>query len=314
MSVFVEQRTDATGWYADPGFTISGQTHPGQTYSGQTRQPPAFCSFAGEGLPKARRAALLNRVVATEILPRLAMAKRAAAQRPTAAVSGVPATTQVDTDELAELLLTKDAVAATAFIELLRLRGATPEALYIGILSDAARRLGALWEDDRCDFAQVTIGVGHLQQVARGLAPSFHDAAVHRAEAHRILLLPVQGEQHSFGLLLLAEFFRRAGWDVAGGPISTGCDPVDLVRRTWFDILGFSIGSESLVGHLTKTIHRVRRASHNRDLGIMVGGPLFLLRPDLVSCVGADAAAADAPGAVRQAHRLLAMRATADRP
>jgi methanogenic corrinoid protein MtbC1 len=96
--------------------------------------------------------------------------------------------------------------------------------------------------------------------------------------------------------------------------VSAGRDPAELVGATWFDILGFSIGSDSLLGHLTKTIRRVRRTSCNRELGIMVGGPLFLLRPDLAVRVGADAAAADAQGAVRQANGLLAMRAMADRP
>jgi len=303
MSVFVEHRADAIEWYADPGLVRYGPSRV------PSQELPLFPSLTGDVLPRPRRAALLGRVVATEILPRLAMAKRAAA-----APSDPRATTDVDTDELIGRLLTKDAAAAAAFIELLRLRGATPESLYIGILSDAARRLGEMWEDDRCDFAQVTIGLGHLQQVARGLAPDFHDAAVHRPEAHRILLLPVQGEQHSFGLLLLGEFFQRAGWYVTGGPVSAGRDPANLVRDTWFDILGFSIGSDPLLGHLTKTIHRVRRSSCNRDLGIMVGGPLFLLRPDLALCVGADAAAADARDAVRQANRLLAMRTAADRP
>jgi methanogenic corrinoid protein MtbC1 len=308
MSVFVEQRADATEWYADTGLVLY---EPSRAPSPESE---VFGRLVGDVLARPRRAALLDRVVATEILPRLAMARRAAAAGRPVAESVLRATTSVDTEELVGLLLTRDAAAATAFIGLLQLRGATPESLYSGILSDAARRLGAMWEEDRCDFTQVTIGVGHLQQVARGLAPGFHDAAVRRPEAHRILLLPVRGEQHSFGLLLLAEFFRRAGWDVAGGPVSAGRDPADLVRDTWFDILGFSIGSDSLLGHLTKTIRRVRRTSCNRALGIMVGGPLFGLRPDLALRVGADAAAADAQGAVRQANGLLAVRVMTDRP
>jgi methanogenic corrinoid protein MtbC1 len=299
-----------------PSDAVVSDQDPGDTGFAAYQQPPealpGFASLIGNVLPRSRRAALLNRLVATEILPRLALAKRAeAAGREAAAIAGY-LTTDVDTEELVGILLTRDAAAAVAFIGLLRLRGATPESLYIGILSDAARRLGVLWENDRCDFAQVTIGVGHLQQVARGLAPDFHDAAVRRPEAYSILLLPVQGEQHSFGLLLLAEFFRRAGWHVAGGPVSAGLDPADIVRGTWFDIIGFSLGSELLLGHLTKTIRRVRRVSRNRDLGIMVGGPLFLRQPSLVARVGADATAHDAQSAVRQANGLLARRAATD--
>jgi hypothetical protein len=43
----------------------------------------------------------------------------------------------------------------------------------------------------------------------------------------------------------------------------------------------------------------------------LVGGPLFLTMPDLARRVGADAAAVDAPAAVRLATDMLAMRAAA---
>ena len=36
-------------------------------------------------------------------------------------------------------------------------------------------------------------------------------------DGRRILLTAVPGEQHSFGLYMVAEFFRRAGWDVVDG-------------------------------------------------------------------------------------------------
>jgi methanogenic corrinoid protein MtbC1 len=62
---------------------------------------------------------------------------------------------------------------------------------------------------------------------------------------------------------------------------------------------------------LAHCIRSVRRASHNPDLYVMVGGPLFLAQPDLVTRVGADAAATDAASAVRQAGGLLAVRAAA---
>ena len=44
----------------------------------------------------------------------------------------------------------------------------------------------------------------------------------------------------------------------------------------------------------------------------MVGGPLFLAHPELVARLGADSAAVDAPGAVRQASDLMKIRYAAD--
>ena len=84
------------------------------------------------------------------------------------------------------------------------------------------------------------------------------------------------------------------------------------MRQTWFDVAGFSIGSEDRVENLAHTIRQMRRASRNPEITVMVGGPLFLSRPGLVAQVGADMTAEDAPGAVRQANELLKMRVAAD--
>lgn len=268
-------------------------------------------------LARNRRSVLLNRVVEAEILPRLALARSRApdvnAAGPAAAVTPDLVTSDDDTAHVVHLLMGSEDVGALLFIETLELRGATPASLYLGIITQAARRLGELWEEDRCDFAQVTIGLGRLQQIVRALSPSFQTASVSRsAHADTVLLLPAPGEQHTIGLVILAEFFQREGWQVAGGPVSTGYDAADLVRGAWVDIAGFSIGSIKHVDGLTACINAVRRASRNRYVGIMVGGPLFLRRPDLVTRVGADTTAPDAPSAIRQARGLLAMRAAAD--
>jgi methanogenic corrinoid protein MtbC1 len=248
------------------------------------------------------RLALLNRVVETEILPRLALARGVDSQALRAL------TTEGDALELVRLLLKHEAANSVAFLNELRDRGATAEGLYLGIVSDAARRLGIMWEEDRCDFTQVSIGLGRLQQVVRALSSVFQITAVPRLQAQRVLLLPAPGGQHTFGLVLLAEFFCRAGWQVAGGPALGAQEVVELARNSWFDVVGFSIGSERQLESLVNCIQAVRRASRNRDLGVMIGGPLFLERPDLAIRVGADAAAIDAPSAVLTANGLLALR------
>jgi methanogenic corrinoid protein MtbC1 len=307
MAALVEQVTDPTGWFTStgPGLRAPALDEPA------LEEPADRQIDRRDTAPRDRRSTLLNRVVQAEILPRIALARRAAACRK-ASVARTPATMAQDVAELVHRLLFHDADDVIAFVETLRLRGASAESLYLGVLSDAARRLGDLWFDDRCDFAQITIGIGWLQEALRALSRSFQATAVSPSDAKSVLLLPAPGEQHTFGLLMLAEYFRRAGWHVAGGPVSSGIDPVDAVRCGWFDVAAFSIGSEALLGGLARCIRRVRWSSRNRDLGIMVGGPLFLQRPDLVGRAGADVTATDAPGAVRRADGLLAMRAAAE--
>jgi methanogenic corrinoid protein MtbC1 len=248
---------------------------------------------------------LLNRLVETEILPRLALARGVATQSPRA--TGSPR----DAEELVSLLISQEADVAVAFLFAMRDRGATAEGLFLGVVSDAARQLGMMWEEDRCDFMQVSISMGRLQQVVRALSPGFQTASIQRPRTQRVFLLPAPGGQHTFGLMLLSEFFCRAGWHVGGGPALAAQDVAATVRDVWYDVVGFSIGSERQLESTANCVHAVRRASRNRDVSVMVGGPLLLLRPDLALRVGADAAAADAPSAVKTAIGLLGLRAEA---
>ena len=74
-------------------------------------------------------------------------------------------------------------------------------------------------------------------------------------------------------------------------------------------MLGISVGGSTHLESLTKSIQTSRRASRNLQLGVMVGGPVFVAHPELVSQVGADATAADAAQATIQADRLMTLLA-----
>ncbi|WP_428491259.1 cobalamin B12-binding domain-containing protein [Rhodopila sp.] len=314
---FGEHVADSSSW---PGPNKPRQKTPGRSLSQTLGNQTPGSQTPGGAIPHQRplghlgslapnrRSALLEKIVESEILPRLVLARSAASSR-----TAEPATTSDDTTELVHRLISPDDQAAWALIERLQADGVTAADLYLGIITRAARQLGDLWQQDRCDFTHVTIGLGRLQLIARKLSPDFQAAAVSQsAHADTVLLLPAPGEQHTIGLVILAEFFRREGWNVAGAPVSTGYDAPRLVRGAWTDVVGFSIGSMQRLDQLTTCISAVRKASRNPYLAVLVGGPLLLERPDLVARVGADATAVDAPAAVRQARGLLAMQAAAD--
>ena len=154
------------------------------------------------------------------------------------------------------------------------------------------------------------MGLGRLQQVLHELSPAFRGRGRAHEHGRRVLLVPVPGEQHSFGLQMVAEFFRRAGWDVWSGPqIASGDDLVQLVRSEWFAVVGLSVGCETRIDALAAGIRAIRRASRNRAIGVLVGGPLFVAHPELVARVGADATAIDGGQAPLQAQNLLALLA-----
>jgi MerR family transcriptional regulator, light-induced transcriptional regulator len=96
----------------------------------------------------------------------------------------------------------------------------------------------------------------------------------------------------------------------------TSIDPhhagtLEQLRTEWFDVVGLSLSCDALFDRLVEAVPAMRRASRNRDLGVLVGGPAFLDRPDRVMCVGADASAADARDAPRIARHLLDLRVRA---
>ena len=52
-------------------------------------------------------------------------------------------------------------------------RGLSVERVYLDLLGPTAQYLGLLWEQDLCDFTDVTVGLGRLQRVMRELSPAF---------------------------------------------------------------------------------------------------------------------------------------------
>jgi methanogenic corrinoid protein MtbC1 len=247
----------------------------------------------------------LVRTIEGEIIPRLMLAHRVAPGVAPASGAVARAIVADDIPVLARLLLAQDVSAVSAFVDGVRGRGVDLETLYLELLAPAARYLGQLWEADLCDFAEVTFGLWRLQQVVRNLSPVFQHEAPHREPARRALLLPAPGEQHSFGLFMVAEFFRRAGWDVWAGPAVSTEEIVALVRREAFAVIGLSVSCETRLEGLATCIHALRRASRNRGVGIMVGGRVIAERPERVALVGADATALDGRQACLQAEGLL---------
>lgn len=257
----------------------------------------------------------LRQTIEAEIIPRLVLAHSRSEDRSRpdgerAGAGGRPrAPSAEDVDELARLVITHEGQVALAYVEALRTQGMTVEAIYAELLAPAARRLGDLWEQDLCDFTEVTVGLWRLQQVMRALSPTFQNESSHPSTGLRALLVPLPGEHHIFGVILLAEFFRRAGWEVWDEPCASVADLVRVVRAGWFDLAGLSLSSslscEDRLEHLAAAVRAVRRASRNPRIGVLVTGRIFLEHPEYAVLVGADATAVSERQALPQAHKLL---------
>jgi methanogenic corrinoid protein MtbC1 len=248
----------------------------------------------------------LLKTIESEIIPRLVLSRRGLAE-PGAGVQPLAWTPGNElVAEFAELVVGQDVAAASTRIEALRHNGVSIETIYLELLAPTARYLGELWNSDIYDFTAVTLGCSRLQQLLHELSPTFFHEVDHHEHRRRVLLVPVPGEQHTFGVYMVAEFFRRAGWDVWSGTMPNR-ELAELVSKEAFTLVGFSISADDRLDALASTIRAVRRASCNRGLGVLVGGPVFVGHPELVTLVGADATAIDARQATHQAQSALSL-------
>jgi methanogenic corrinoid protein MtbC1 len=290
---------------AEPAETEPGLRHPANTtdlalYAGEPAQTRARQR-------RRNRIGILAKTLEREIIPRLLLAHRNSVTAAYIDSSTGDAPCADDVRALTSLAMQADLAGALSYLEGLRARGMTLERIYLELLSPVARRLGTMWEEDECDFTTVTIGLSCLHQVVREYSPSLTIRTTRADPERRVLLAPAPGEQHSFGILVVEQFFRGAGWDVWSGPGVERAEIIEAARRVWFGVAGFSLACEDHLGDLAMLIRDVRRASRNAGLGILVGGPLFVDRPDLVALVGADATAADGRQATLQAETMLAL-------
>jgi len=209
-------------------------------------------------------------------------------------------------DDFAVNLLEWDADRALREVEALILRGYEIQALYLDLLAPAARKLGALWEEDRCDFVEVTMGLWRLQEVMREVAASTPPMARTLRAPARALFSPVPGDQHGFGAAMIDEVFARAGWDSEALIDPQRRELLTIISRKSFDLIGLTITNDSPSSAIQSLIRAIRAVSANPAIRIMIGGRMVNANPDLAKDVGADGTAADAFAALEIAERMVA--------
>jgi methanogenic corrinoid protein MtbC1 len=264
---------------------------------------------------RQRRIALLTRAIHSQVLPKLALAHRdeqaRAAQPPP-----VPLIDDAELTRFTALVLVNDLQASIARMEELVANGAGLADICVSVLTPTAGRLGEMWDDDECSFVDVTTGLGALHAIMYRLREICGPDLPVRDPSRRILLASLAGNQHTFGVQMVADVFRHSGWDVT---VETAADPANLpviVRENRFSVAGLSVARDRQTRSLGLTIRAIRDASLNASIGVLVGGPAFAEQGNLARLVGADAVAQDAKQAVLRAEglRLLMTSLELDSP
>lgn len=163
-------------------------------------------------------------------------------------------------------------------------------------LAPAARRLGAMWEEDRLSFADVSLAANRLFGLLRTLA---HRPAP-RTDARFAVFAAPPGEEHVLGVSMAAERARGLGWDVA---LLVGLGHDALVARIAEmipDVIGLSLASERSLLPLTRLVVALRVVAPAAPVVVCGPGVAGVTGP----IVGVDAMAPDFDGAMAALARL----------
>ena len=251
---------------------------------------------------------ILIQMLDKEIIPRLLVSHQANSHIEDLATSGQRKIHLQEVDILVSLCINGTQETCIEFIKKLLHKQVSIESIYLDLIPTTARKLGVLWEQDICSFTDVTIGLWRLQHILYDLTKDFQKKHSMPIENLNALLIPAPKSQHTLGLFIVAEFFRKAGWRVWGEPNLSVEQINNLIFSQWFDVIGISVGySEQLEG-VNQLISSLRSRSMNPNVAFMVGGPLYSSEPELFEDIEAEIKSCDANDAIRQAEIIVGQK------
>lgn len=248
----------------------------------------------------------LSTLIECEIIPRLMVAHAPADGA--MAHDPVPHDDVIGTADvvaLVPLALQVEADALLAHVEAILARGVGIDAVMVHLLAPVARRLGEFWEQDRCDFVDVTMGLWRLQEVVHELAVRVPPVKRAGTAPRRALFATMPGDNHTFGTIVIEELFRSHGWSTDRICDAQTSDLLQRAAAEWFDIIGLTICYDYHIGALPSAIAGIRSVSRNPQVRVLVGGWVFCENPELAATVGADGTAPDAVLALALAGNLV---------
>lgn len=211
-------------------------------------------------------------------------------------------TTQDDLHALCDALLSEDEKAAARIISEMRSFGVGADDIYRKSLAPAARSLGEMWTRDEVTFSQVTVGTGRIFAIMRSMRHLFEPAIP--VQEKTAIFASVPGEDHTLGVHMAADIFRKNGWEIA---LKTGLDHDQLVaaiEKTPTAIVGLSISG----GHSIEALSRLVVALHiccPHAMIVISGSNVEEVEP-ILSLMGVDAIASSIEEAQEKLDELWA--------
>ena len=188
-------------------------------------------------------------------------------------------------------------------------RGISRGEVYLDVLTPAQVRIGELWHRGRLNIAQEHLATTITMETMDRLRSGMQQKA---ALGVRAVVTPVEGDQHTIGARMIADFLAMDGWDVdflaQGTPAK---DLADFAQQRRTDLVALSCTLAELLPNAAAA------ASAVCDIGppspkILFGGAAVSGAGRNPSGMRCDAIAGNALEAVAEARRLVGL--TAEKP
>ncbi|MCY4153130.1 MAG: cobalamin B12-binding domain-containing protein [Aestuariivita sp.] len=203
-------------------------------------------------------------------------------------------------DYLCQVLCAKHSYRANKFIHELLQVGLPLDRIYRKYLAEAARRLGTDWENDTRSFEQVSLASARIYKIMDSLRKR-QPVPVQSCQP-RLAFAAVPGEQHTLGVEMATDLFRREGWDVAHlvGPSHEEI-LLTLEDKSIF-LLGLSASGSRHQAALIRLILALRMI--RPEVRVIVSGAITQTENSLALNVGIDAVVRDVPQALEVVRDL----------
>lgn len=202
---------------------------------------------------------------------------------------------------LEERMVVGDEAGAWRLVEQALTSSKTPARVYVEMLIPALQSIGDRWERGELTVADEHQASTLAHRLIGRLGPQF----VHRGRRRGVVVIgAVAGDQHSLPTALLADLLRDRSFTVvdlgANTPVDSFVDALTGAERLVG--VGICMTAPGLSSGVAETVHAVKRAA---SVPVVVGGSAIADEAQALAS-GADAWAADGPGAVELFIKLAA--------
>lgn len=248
---------------ANNGCRVESEFVPGRDdIGGLTRCVESSHMAAAQGDTEYARS--LSALIESEIIPRLMVAHSSVT--PAMAMESSAEIGSDEIEDFAPLVMQIEADALLAHVEAILARGVAIDTVLVDLLAPAARSLGELWEDERCDFVEVTMGFWRLQEVVHELSRRLPARQQAVAEGRRAPTAALPDDRSGVAAKAADEIFRR---DDPPTDRLSAAETVDLLQRVkddWFDTIELTVSCDCHKARSPARASELRNASRSRQV------------------------------------------------